>query len=106
MAEENKTNRAFRVWHLPQRPGKTFQVVANSAEEAVRIQDILWEYHRFLHENSIEPGHINLSGIEVPNLGAEDGEPDWWEDDGELVEALGTEPDAWLEANPVEYSTD
>ena len=106
MAEEHQTNRAFRVWHIPWVPGRPFYVVANSAEEAVRIQDILAEYDRFLYENKIKPDYTNMSGIEVPTLGAEDGEPDWWEDNGEVAEALGMEPDAWLEANHVEYPID
>lgn len=103
MADENKT---FRVWHIPQVPGKPFRIVATSAEEAVRIQDILAEYDRFQYTNKIKPDYCNVSGIEVPNLGAEDGEPDWWEAEDELVESLGMEPEEWLEANPVAYPVD
>ena len=54
----------FRVWHIPQIPGKPFYVPVDSVEEGLRIQDILARYDEFQFRNNIKPDYVIAGGVE------------------------------------------
>lgn len=54
----------YRVWHIPQVPGPTFYVEADTLAAARDIQDTLAEYDLFQFESRIKPDFANASGIE------------------------------------------
>ena len=60
----------FRVWHIPQVPGKAFFVEVDSPEEAIKVMNILADYDLFQLDNNIKPDYSNAQGLEV----FEDGE--------------------------------
>lgn len=55
----------FRVWHIPQVPGKPFHVEVCDYAEAIRIKATLADYDTFQFENKIKPDYCNASGIQV-----------------------------------------
>jgi hypothetical protein len=78
----------FRVWHIPQVPGKPFHVDLNhvlredAPEEAKRILRLLADYDLFQLENKIKPDYANAQGLEI----FEDGEwIEWDNEDGEDI---------------------
>ena len=73
----------FRVWHIPQVPGKPFHVRVKNEYEAEDIIRTLWDYDQFQYSNRIKPDYANASGLEV----LVDGEWQEWEDeDGNSIE--------------------
>lgn len=54
----------FRVWHVPQVPGKAFTYDVPTYDEAVRLQNALAGYDIFQFENNIKPDYCNASGIQ------------------------------------------
>lgn len=81
--------RRFRVWHIPQVPGKPFHVELDPqpprpalVRDAKRILSILADYDLFQYEHKIKPDYANAQGLEV----FEDGEwVEWYNDDGEDI---------------------
>jgi hypothetical protein len=74
----------LKVWHIPQIPGKSFEVAVNNIEEAKIILNILADYDIFQYENNIKPDYCNLQGLIVYDEDADgDGNSDWvdWEDE-------------------------
>lgn len=61
----------YRLWHIPQIPGKSFKVESSNLEYLANLCDVLQRYDLFQYENNIKPDYVNISGIEV------------WEDVGE-----------------------
>ncbi|ANM47273.1 superinfection exclusion [Serratia phage vB_Sru_IME250] len=55
----------FRVWHVPQVPGKMFTVEVPTYAEAERLQSTLADYDLFQYENNIKPDYCNASGIQI-----------------------------------------
>lgn len=55
----------FRVWHIPQVPGKAFHVEVKTFEEAERLKSALADYDLFQFNNNIKPDYCNASGIQV-----------------------------------------
>lgn len=55
----------FRVWHIPQVPGKPFHVEVRDYAEAIRVKATLADYDTFQFENKIKPDYCNASGIQV-----------------------------------------
>lgn len=63
---EKKTfKEQYRVWHIPQVPGKAFTPEVPSYAEAKRLQDILAEYDLFQFHNNIKPDYANASGVQI-----------------------------------------
>lgn len=54
----------YRIWHVPQVPGKAFHVYIKSIEEAVKILNVLANYDLFQLKNNIKPDFANLQGFE------------------------------------------
>lgn len=55
----------YRVWHIPQVPGKCFHVELRAYDEAVRLRDALANYDLFQLENNIKPDYCNASGVQI-----------------------------------------
>lgn len=55
----------LRVWHIPQVPGKPFQIYVFSIKEAKSVLNILAIYDLFQLENNIKPDYSNAQGLEV-----------------------------------------
>lgn len=81
--------RRFRVWHIPQVPGKPFRVELKAMRngpamirEAGRLIQLLADYDLFQYENRIKPDYASASGLEV----FEGGEwIEWENEDGESI---------------------
>lgn len=54
----------YKVWHIPQVPGKPFEIFCETFEEAVNIVRVLSEYDKFQFENKIKPDYANMSGLD------------------------------------------
>lgn len=57
----------YRVWHIPQIPGKPFHVATPDLATAVKIQEVLASYDLFQLREGIKPDFSNASGIEQFN---------------------------------------
>ena len=55
----------YRLWHIPQIPGKAFEVHTDDLAYAKALIDVLADYDLFQYENRIKPDYANLSGIDV-----------------------------------------
>lgn len=53
----------YKLWHIPQVPGKPFEVESNDLPYLAKLQDKLAEYDLFQYENRIKPDYSNISGI-------------------------------------------
>jgi len=73
---KTKSDVKLRIWHIPQVPGKAFNVAVNTPREAKKILDVLADYDAFQFENKIKPDYSNAAGLEV----FENGEWCEWED--------------------------
>lgn len=54
----------YRVWHIPQIPGKAFEVLTVDLDYANRLIDVLADYDLFQYENKIKPDYSDASGID------------------------------------------
>jgi hypothetical protein len=54
----------FRVWHIPQVPGKVFHIQCNSLATAIGLTNVLAHYDLFQLANRIKPDYTNANGIE------------------------------------------
>ena len=72
METENVNKTQYRLWHIPQIPGKSFKVESSNLEYLANLCDVLQRYDLFQYENNIKPNYANITGIEV------------WEDNGEV----------------------
>ena len=55
----------FKVWWIPQIPGKSFEVIVDSMDKAKLLTDVLGKYDLFQFENKIKPDYSNMGGIMV-----------------------------------------
>lgn len=55
----------MKVWHIPQIPGKAFEVDVETIEEGVKIMDVLGNYDLFQYNNNIKPDYCNVNGINI-----------------------------------------
>jgi hypothetical protein len=53
----------YKVWHIPQVPGKAFEVESDDLRTAVLILDTLAFYDLFQFEQRIKPDYSNAGGI-------------------------------------------
>lgn len=65
----------FRVWHIPQVPGKPFHVEIPDLVTAKIVIVALADYDLFQLRNRIKPDYANVSGLEVFDP---DNEDDLW----------------------------
>lgn len=73
----------LKVWHIPQVPGKPFEVSVGTLREGKLLLDALAHYDIFQYENKIKPDYSNAQGLMV----YEDGEwTDWYSHDGEDID--------------------
>jgi hypothetical protein len=63
--EQDPIQHPLRVWHIPQVPGKTYEVSVDSIEEGVKILDVLAKYDLFQYEENIKPDYCNAGGVEI-----------------------------------------
>jgi len=78
----------FKVWHIPQIPGKAFEFETQDLATAKTVMDQLALYDLFQFENNIKPDYANMGGISEWN----EEEQEWWDvDDYELEERLAEE---------------
>ena len=78
----------LKVWHIPQVPGKSFDVPVKSLREARKMMLTLARYDLFQLEHRIKPDYSNVNGLCVYAEVGED-EFDWidWEDeDGNKID--------------------
>jgi hypothetical protein len=57
----------YRVWYIPQVPGKRFEVLCDVLVEAQKTLDLLQGFSLFEYENKIKPDYADAGGIEVWN---------------------------------------
>jgi hypothetical protein len=68
----------LKVWHIPQVPGKAFEVPVKDVYEGVKIMDILANYDLFQLHNHIKPDYCNVSGLSVYEADSDGaGNPGW-----------------------------
>lgn len=73
---------AFRVWWIPQIPGKPFEVLVTTYAAGIALCDVLADYDIFQYENRIKPDYANAGGVQ----GLEATTGDWVDIDEEDVE--------------------
>lgn len=84
---ENKNPKEgdLQVWHIPQVPGKSFDVAISTPEEGKRVMEILAAYDLFQLEYHIKPDYSNAQGLNV----FEDGEwVTWYDENGNDIDEL------------------
>lgn len=80
----------FRVWHIPQIPGKAFIVDCNTLAEARQLEIVLANYDLFQFEHNIKPDYSNMSGI----VQWDEGEKEYWDmEEDEVTEILTASAD-------------
>ncbi|EJD6109780.1 superinfection exclusion protein [Morganella morganii] len=57
----------LQVWHIPQIPGKAFNVDVESVTEAVKVMETLAAYDQFQYDNNIKPDYSNMNGLNIFN---------------------------------------
>lgn len=74
----------WRIWHIPQIPGKAFEVDVETPAQGRLLLDGLAEYDLFLLENNHRVDYSNAQGLQYLD---EDG--DWVDCDDDELEELG-----------------
>jgi hypothetical protein len=77
----------FRVWWIPQVPGKPFEVDAASYKDGKRIEDILARYDAFQFDNNIKGDYCNAGGTQMNHAVLTDGE--WHDIEEDEAEEFG-----------------
>lgn len=67
----------FRVYHVPQVPGKAFRVQCASIDVALALLDVLAQYDLFQLHHRVKPDYCNANGIEYFDYD----EGEWYEFD-------------------------
>ena len=86
-------NGDLRVWHIPQIPGKPFEVPVRTPEEGWRLIETLALYDAFQLAHKIKSDYSNASGLSV----FRDGEwADWYDDEtGSDLDEMASE-EGWI----------
>lgn len=74
----------FRVWWIPQVPGKPFYAEAPDFKTAQLLNETLGRYDIFQYENNIKPDFANVGGIQA-----------WYEDEQDWVSIDESEYTEW-----------
>jgi hypothetical protein len=72
----------YKLWHIPQVPGKPFEVRSDDLGYLVKLRDVLSNYDEFQLRENIKPDYSNVNGICTW-----DG-VDWYDLDPEEIEGL------------------
>lgn len=83
----------LKVWWIPQLPGKAFEVLVASVEEAKKLLNVLAEYDAFQFTNRIKGDYCNAGGLAVYEIELVDGMGrgdwvDWSNEDGDSIDDL------------------
>jgi hypothetical protein len=78
------------VWHIPQIPGKPFQVYVSTPKEAKLIIDILAIYDLFQFTYNIKPDYSNAQGLEIFDFYGDGEWTEWEDDDGNDIDKTET----------------
>ena len=65
----------LRVWHVPQVPGKPFQWLVATPQEASNVLWILEAYDAFQYRENIKPDYTSAGGLEE----FDEGDGNWYE---------------------------
>lgn len=90
MTDEEQANDGtaeFRVWWIPQVPGKAFEVSVGSWAAGKALEDVLARYDAFQFENNIKPDYCNAGGVQMKHAVLTDGE--WFDLDDDEAEEYG-----------------
>lgn len=68
----------FRIWWIPQVPGKPFHRNVKDPKQALFLLEALAEYDKFQLDNNIKPDYCNMGGLEVF---ADDEWTEWYDED-------------------------
>ncbi len=74
----------LRVWHIPQVPGKAFNVEVENIEQAKLLLTVLADYDAFQFENRIKPDYCNVGGLEI----FDDEWIEWENEEGDTINDL------------------
>lgn len=69
-------NTKYRVWWIPQIPGRPFYFPVADRETGLQITYAFAQYDLFQYENHIKPDYANAGGVQV----WDDEENDWIDD--------------------------
>lgn len=83
----------FRVWWIPQVPGKAFEVPVKTWADGKALEDVLASYDAFQFENNFKPDYCNAGGTQMRHAVLTEGE--WHDIDDDEAEEYG-----WSRANP------
>ena len=79
---QTKEKEKLMVWHIPQIPGKPFNVPVSNIDEAKKVLRILADYDSFQFQNNIKPDYSNVSGLQR----YEDNEwYEWYDENGDGI---------------------
>lgn len=53
----------FKVWYIPQIPGKPFEVERDTAREAFAALDMLGSFSFFEYTNKVKPDYADAGGV-------------------------------------------
>ena len=94
----------LKVWHIPQIPGKKYEVDVSTLREAKLVLDVLALYDLFQFENKIKPDYANAQGLvefdpKDDTDGPEGSWSTWYGPEGEEVEDLDLEQCGMIDAD-------
>jgi hypothetical protein len=70
----------LKVLHIPQVPGKAFEVSVDSVVQGVRVMKLLAKYDAFQYENNIKPDYCNASFLVMWDEENQEWE-DWYDEE-------------------------
>lgn len=65
MTKESPSEGDLKVWHIPQVPGKSFQVSVKDYAEAEKVMETLAFYDLFQLEEKVKPDFANVQGVSI-----------------------------------------
>jgi len=77
----------FRVWWIPQVPGRPFEATVASYRDGKALEDILGRYDAFQFEQRIKGDYCNAGGVQWKHPDMTDGE--WLDLDEDEAEEYG-----------------
>ncbi len=84
-ASQDIRNGDFRIWHIPQVPGKGFYFPVTTPRQGKIVLGILAQYDLFLLHNRHRVDYANAAGLEV----MEDGEwVEWENENGDDIDSI------------------
>lgn len=92
---ENKNPKEgdLQVWHIPQVPGKSFDVAVSTPAGGKRVMEILAAYDLFQLHHNVKPDYSNAQGLNVFEAGEW---ITWYDEDGYDIDELTFNEDGKL----------